>query len=185
VRLARHMDGARIGARTRARTGARAGAATAILVLLCAPLAAAAARLPGLLTHQSVRHPFQVRPAVVGFTGDGSAFLGGFDGGTAADHFGHMSWPTWTATVAIGTGAVWIDGCEPSCAGGTYAPSAVSVRAFAPREGHFTRMTLRFDYRGGAIVEELGVHLLRASPHVPGFYEYFIVGHSATPAPAG
>jgi hypothetical protein len=169
---------------------ARIAAATTLLacvVLLGAPLAAVArtARLPGLLTHQSAHHPFQVRPAVVGFTGDGSAFLGGFDGGTAADHFGHMSWSSWTATVAVGTGAVWIDDCEPSCAGGTYAPSAVSVRAFAPHEGHFTRMTLRFDYHGEAIVEELGVHLLRASPHVPGFYEYFIVRHTATALPAG
>jgi hypothetical protein len=174
-------------ARNSRRARARAGAAVTILAcvaLACAPLAAAA-HLPGMLTHHSARQPFQVRPAVVGFTGDGSAFLGGFDGGTPSDHFGHMSWSSWTATVAVGSGAVWIDDCEPSCAGGAYAPNAVSVRAFAPHEGHFTRMTLRFDYHGEAIVEELGVRLLRASPHVAGFYEYTIVKHTATPLPAG
>lgn len=180
----------------RGRTHTRAGAAAPRRILawaglalgvmaLALPGASWAARLPGLLTHQSVSHPFQVRPAVVGYTGDGSAFLGGFDGGTTSDHFGHMSWTSWTATVATGSGAVWIDGCEPDCAQGSYSPSAVGVRAFAPREGHFTRMTLRFDYRGEAVVEELGVHLLRASPHVPGFYEYFIVHHAATPLPGG
>jgi hypothetical protein len=161
-----------------------------VLALTCVlagtlPSASWATRLPGLLTGQSVRHPFQVRPAVVGFTGDGSAFLGGFDGGTADDHFGHMSWPSWTAALAQGTGAVWINSCEPSCAGGSYSPSAVTVRAFAPREGHFTRVTLRFDYHGEAVVEELGVKLFRASPQVEGFYQYVIVHHAATPLPAG
>jgi hypothetical protein len=135
-----------------------------VALALALPSASWATRLPGLLTHQSARHPFQVRPAVVGFTGDGSAFLGGFDGGTSSDHFGHMSWPSWTATAAVGTGAVWINSCEPSCAQGTYSPNAVKVRAFAPHEGHFTRMTLRFAYHGQAVVEELGVRLFRASP---------------------
>jgi hypothetical protein len=169
---------------------ALAAALTAAAAAL-APMAAAGASpgtsagLPRMLVNQAAtRHRFQVRPTVVGFTGDGSAFLGGPEGGSTSDHFGRMTWTSWTSTVATGTGDVWIDGCEPSCAAGKYTPNAVTVRASAPRAGHFTRMTLRFDYDGEAIVEELGVKLFRASPHVQGFFEYVIVHQAASKLPA-
>jgi hypothetical protein len=168
----------------------RSGALAVVVAVAAVPTALAGARtaasagLPRMLVNQDAHHRFQVRPAVVGFTGDGSAFLGGPEGGSPSDHFGRMTWTSWTASVATGTGEVWIDGCEPSCAAGKYTPNAVAVRAFAPREGHFTRMTMRFDYDGEAVVEELGVKLFRASPHVQGFYEYVIVHHAASKLPA-
>lgn len=161
-----------------------ASVVTALLAsaaMLALPAVGSAARLPGLLTGMGGKHPFVVRPAVVGFTGDASGFLGGFDGG-ASDRFGHMSWSSWTSTVAVGSGAVWLDNCEPGCAQGAFVPYAVKVRTFAPRDGHFTRLTLRFDFGGDAIFEELGIHGLRAPGTGPSgeFYEYFIVRRSSS-----
>jgi hypothetical protein len=143
----------------------------ALLALMILPAAASASPFPSLLTNESARHDFQVRPAVVGYTGDSTNFLGGFDG-RGASNFGHMTWLTWTRSVASGSGAVWLNDCEPSCAQGRFSPIAVRVRAFAPREGHFTRMTLRYDEDGKAIVDERG---LRHLPGSPGSYTYFIV----------
>jgi hypothetical protein len=142
-------------------------------VLLALPSAGQAAQLPGLLTGQNARHPFQVRPAVVGYTGDGTGFLGGFDGtGRGSDQFGHLTWLSWTTTIATGSGAVWVNSCEPNCAQGSFSPIAAKVRAFAPRRGHFTRLTLRYEDEGKAIVDERGVRHFAGSP---GFYSYFIV----------
>jgi hypothetical protein len=44
------------------------------------------------------------------------------------------------------------------------------VSAFAPRDGHFTRMTLRYEEGGKAIVDERGLRRLAG-----GSYTYFIV----------
>jgi hypothetical protein len=134
----------------------------------------AASRLPALLTYQNGHHALRVRPTVVGYTGDGTGVLGGFDGiGTSG--FGHMSWLTWTTRIATGSGAVWLDDCEPNCAEGTFSPFAVTVRAFAPRNGYFTRLTLRYNYNGKAVVDERGVRHYSGREGRPGSYEYFIV----------
>lgn len=163
----------------------------AVLILACAlstlalPATGWAARLPGLLTQTSARHPFSVRPAVVIYTGDGSGVLGGFDGNAKSGDFGHLSWSSWTTRAAGGTGAVWLDNCAPSCAEGTFSPYAVKVRAFAPHNGYFTRMTLSYDYGSEAIADERGVSRLSApgaKPHY--FYEYYIVHQTSKPLPA-
>jgi hypothetical protein len=172
------------------RSALGASVVTAILAsvaILALPAVSSAARLPGLLTGMGGRHPFDVRPAVVNYTGDASGFLGGFDGGKASDRFGHMIWSSWTGTVAVGSGAVWLDTCEPDCAQGVFVPYAVRVRAFAPRDGHFTRLTLRFDAGGDAIIDERGISALRAPGTGPSseFYEYFIVHYSSSPLPTG
>src|SRR5437660_1029096 len=83
------------------------------------------AHLPGVLSNTSVRHPFLVRRAVISYTGDGTGFVGGFDGTGRASggrgHFGHVTWLTWTNQVATGSGALWGDNCEPNCARGTFS----------------------------------------------------------------
>jgi hypothetical protein len=139
------------------------------------PTAAWGSHLPGVLSNTSVRHPFLVRPAVVSYTGDGTGFLGGFDG-QGRNHFGRMTWLTWTTQVATGSGALWGDNCEPNCARGTFSPVPVKVRAFAPHGGHFTRLTLRYEREGEKFIDERGVKFYNsvvAGQH--GYYEYFIV----------
>lgn len=150
------------------------------VLLLMLPVASSAAGLPGLLTNQVIHHRFQVRPAFVSYTGDGAGFVGGFDGtGRAEGHrgnFGHVTWLTWTNQLATGTGALWGDDCEPNCAQGSFSPVPVKVRAFAPRHGHFTRMTLRYEREGEKFIDERGVKFYKSVvPGVPGYYDYFIV----------
>ncbi len=148
--------------------------------MLAVPTSAAAA-LPGLLNNADVKHPFQVRPAQVSYTGDGTGILGGFGGG-GKHHWGHMTWLTWTTHEATGTGALWGDDCEPNCAEGTFSPVPVKVRAFAPHDGHFTRLKLVYDRDGKAILDERGTRHYR-SQYAPrgGYWEYFIVRHTAKP----
>lgn len=155
--------------------------ALTLLAALMVPSSGWASPLPGLLTNQNVRHPFQVRPAVVGYTGDGTGFLGGFGGG-GKHHWGHMTWLTWTAYEATGTGALWGDDCEPDCAQGTFSPVSVKVRAFAPHGGHFTRLKLMYDRDGNAVLDERGTQHYR-SQYAPGggYWEYFIVRHTEKP----
>jgi LasA protease len=120
--------------------------------------------LPGLPAELGTGPPLSVRPPVIGYTGDGSGWLGGFDGNGRNDHFGHMRWPVWTASRAEGVGAVWIDACNPNCAAGTFAPHAVTVRAFAPRAGYFTRLTLSYRYARKQVTDERAVRRFGTTP---------------------
>jgi hypothetical protein len=95
-----------------------------------------------------------VRPAQIIYTGDGSGILGGFDGGRG-EGFGHLRWTRWTTGSAFGHGADWINDCRPDCADGTFTAHAATVNAFRPREGRFTRLTVKSSYRGTPLVNRL------------------------------
>jgi hypothetical protein len=110
-----------------------------------------------------------VRPAEIAYTGDGTGVLGGFDG-TGVAHPGHLRWSSWTAKQATGSGAVWLDSCTPSCAGGTFTAHKVRARAFRPVKGRFTRLTLRYRYHGKRIVDRRGIERIGSS------WSYYIVG---------
>ena len=80
-----------------------------ILILaggLVASPAAAGAPLPSVLT-QHARAPFQVRPATIDYTGDGTGFVGGYDG-TSINDRGHIRWTTYRARSAVGEGLLWL-----------------------------------------------------------------------------
>ena len=59
-----------------------------------------------------------------------------------------LSWTSWTANSAQGSGFNWIDNCKPNCAAGTFHSYAVSLKLWRPRpEIHrlvFTRMTVTY-----------------------------------------
>jgi hypothetical protein len=125
------------------------------LVLLC--LVAGAGRawaqtqpLPRLLT-QDVSNPFRVRPVTIGYTGDGTGYVGKFP---AHRHRGFLHWKIWNHSRAYGTATIWLNNCTPSCAGGTFHAYLGSVRASRVRNGDFTRMTLHFRYNGRAVTDE-------------------------------
>jgi len=141
-----------------------------LTVALVLSSAGAAEGLPGLLTQTGHGPPFAVRPAQVVYTGDGSGVLGGFTGKGPFSRFGRLSWPSWTDTQAQGSGAVWLDNCTPNCAQGTFHPYASQVRAFAPHGGHFTRLTLRYSYKGKPVVERLGIARFGVD------YSYYTIG---------
>ena len=144
------------------------GLSAVLLIALVAPVASGSTGLPTLLGDgPHFRLIWQVKPASILYTGDGSAILGGFDG-TGAAHPGHLKWLKWSTSRAAGSGAVWIDNCRPNCANGTFTARAVKVLAFRPVRGHFTRLTLR--YRGPRRAKRWGIR------RIGGSWAYYIIG---------
>ncbi len=113
------------------------------------PASASGYLLPRLPTERAGAAGLQVRPAVIGFTGDGTGFLGGFTGASwvgrpsreVLQWAGRIHWSTWTSTEASGTGAIWSNNGEPDDARGTFYPRAATVRAYDPVNGVFRRLT--------------------------------------------
>jgi hypothetical protein len=146
-----------------------AGLMGVLLLALVVPVASASTPLPTLLGDAAhFRLTWQVRPASILYTGDGSGILGGFDG-AGVKHPGHLEWQSWTSSRAAGSGAVWLDNCKPSCASGIFKAHAVKVIAFRPEDGHFTRLTL--SYHGSSRAKRWGIH------RTGGSWMYYIVGH--------
>jgi hypothetical protein len=61
----------------------------------------------------------------------------------------------------MGSGTVELNDCNPSCAGGTFTA-----------HGHFTRLTLRYAYRGKRRVQRWGIRRIGG-----GWSYYLAVGH--------
>ena len=96
---------------------------------------------------------FAVKPVGIGnITGDGSAFLGHIRGRSGA-----IRWSAWKTSGAEGTGKIWIDDCIPTTAQGIFHSHRAHVHASRVRNGHFTRMTVR--YRGGSQLWNAGTRL--------------------------
>jgi hypothetical protein len=152
--------------------------ATAIaLTLPLGTAGVAAAKLPGVLT-QDPHHPFVVRPASIGYTGDGTGLVGGTDG-TSVRHPGHLRWTAYNSRQGIGRGVVWLDDCDPSCADGHFSAFPVAVHVFAPKKGHFTRLTLQFTYNGKHVTDRRGVRHYAGSDGYPSYWEYYIISTNA------
>lgn len=135
--------------------------------------ASASARLPTVLTQQ--RPAFQVRPAVIGYTGDGTGIVGGRNG-TSARHLGSLHWTTYNASSGWATGLVWLDDCSPDCANGTFTSSRVSVHVFSPSGRHFKRLTLRYRYLGRRYTDRREARYYAGSNGIAGFWAYAICG---------
>lgn len=52
------------------------------------------------------------------------------------------------AVLAAGRGELWQDACQPSCVGGTFEPTPVSLRAQRVRHGRYTRLRVTLHPRG-------------------------------------
>lgn len=124
-------------------------ALTAAGALLLAAAAPALASLPKALTQE--RPAFAVRPAQISYTGDGTGVLGGRRSGDRG--FGRITWSSWTRRSAHGRGQIWINDCEPDCAGGSFSPRPMRVALSHPRDGKFRLLTIRYRYRGKAYVD--------------------------------
>lgn len=90
----------------------------------------------------------QVRPYLIDYTGDGSAFLGGFTRhhglhkSSPLAYFGRLHWTTYTARTGRAWGADWLDNFIPDGATGTFHAFKANVHVYRPRAGVFTRMTI-------------------------------------------
>jgi hypothetical protein len=148
----------------------------ALTTLLGAAVNAAA--LPKVLTQE--HSAFQVRPAVISYTGDGTGIVGG-PNGTSVHHLGHLRWTTYNRRFGIATGLVWLDDCSPDCARGTFTAHHVHVLVFSPHHRHFRRLTLRYRYRGRRYVDRRFAMFYRGSNGIPGYWAYAICGTRFTP----
>jgi hypothetical protein len=131
------------------RTITIALSALGLLATILAVTAVAEARPPRLLAESP--HRFAVRPAVIDYTGDATAFLGGRDAGTY--DFGHLHWSYWTRYRAYATGVDWINNCDPSCADGYFYAHPARVLATRVRHGKFTRLKIRYRYGSRALTD--------------------------------
>jgi hypothetical protein len=106
---------------------------------------------------------FEVRPATLILSPDGSAILGrlpnwvGRPGGRRyiGPDRGSLNWQWWTPKQAeqagygrrIGAyayGILWNNDCKPDCATGTYYASDAELTAWRVRDGHYTREGLQY-----------------------------------------
>ena len=70
-----------------------------------------------------------MKPAEIAYSGDSTNVVTG------------MTWSSWTATSATGTGTSDIDSCVPSCAAASPNPVTTTVTLSDPVDGHFTQMS--------------------------------------------
>jgi hypothetical protein len=101
------------------------------------------------LLHIDVTSEFAVRPATMFFGCCGQFLIGG--PGVSSKSFrahklGHIRWTTWQS-VARGNGLLWINGCNPDCAQGTFTSRPVSITASKLRNGRYTQLLLVYRYR--------------------------------------
>ncbi len=127
--------------------------------------------LPSLLT-ESYGNSFEVRPASIGYTGDGTGVIGRLPNRAEP---GSVEWKTWDRREAYGVGTIWLDDCNPDCAEGSFHSYRGSVRADRPSAGHFTRMTVRFRYGSHRVTD------IRVLQHMPPYYSWGIQKQTGFP----
>jgi hypothetical protein len=121
-----------------AATHTVAGALTKPAPAKTAPAAAPApthvAALPTVATNNAITPAAQaVEPSAIYFSADGNGDLTG------------ITWSSWTAHSAEGSGSINVNNCQPDCAEGTTVNVAVSLALSAPTSGsspYFTAITL-------------------------------------------
>jgi hypothetical protein len=146
---------------------------SAAAIAAIASPASAANSPPKVLTQETPA--FQVRPATISYTGDGTGIVGGPDG-TSARNLGHLRWTTYNRRIGNAVGLVWLDNCTPDCASGRFSPSRVQVRVSESRGGHFRLPTLRYRYHGHQYFDRRVAHYYRGAPTEPGYWNYAICG---------
>jgi hypothetical protein len=99
------------------------------------------------LATQVEETPLQVRPPFIGYTGDGTGYLGGRKDNPPLVVNGSirsgLHWLSWGSRSAVAHGWDWLNNCRPDCARGSFHRFRAIVRARRPRHGLFTRMTIK------------------------------------------
>jgi hypothetical protein len=90
---------------------------------------------------------YKVRPAKILVSGDGSGVLGGAGFGDPPD-YGTIRWEKFRRSGARGSGLMFINDCDPDCAGGMMHGSKAAIRAWRVRKGHYTRLSARYEQNG-------------------------------------
>jgi hypothetical protein len=70
---------------------------------------------------------------------------------------GSITWTSWTQHAARGKGRVWIDDCQPDCAGGRFSSRPMTIVLSAPRGGKFHHFALRYRSHGKTFVDRRSI----------------------------
>lgn len=122
--------------------GCLVGAAGATARTLRAEATNAAQSEPHLLRADFTSR-FDVRPATIDPTGDGSIVIGKF-----ARRGHRIRWRVWNTVEAYGAATVWVDNGIPNVAQGTFHSYRGDLHAYRVRDGRFTRLTVRYRKAG-------------------------------------
>lgn len=137
---------------------------------------------PRLPTERSGKAGLAVEPREIGFTGDGTGYLGGYTNHRSVRlwksseelPFGSLVWERWTDRVAMGYGAEWLNDGIPDDASGTFHPFQATVWASRPRNGVFTRMRVQsFSNDGNPHTTLYSAQYFPPTSHSPGYWEWF------------
>ena len=130
------------------------------VLALCLSLPGTAlAALPKTPTEGS----YKVRPHIIGWTGDGTGYLGGFSGHSSLrrpfplSDFGRLRWTTYSATQGYAWGADWLNNGIPDDASGTFTPTKVNVHVYRPRNGIFTRLAFNLGGKVAVLKWDSGI----------------------------
>src|SRR5581483_9079028 len=87
-----------------------------------------------------------VKPHEIVYTGDAGAFFAG-----TGKKPGKIHWTVWNNTEGVGTGAQWINHCNPNCAQGKFSSYRVTLKVYRPETVSkyriFTRLKVTFTGR--------------------------------------
>ncbi len=136
--------------------------AGALALQLAAGAPAEARSVPKVLTQDSTS-TFGVRPSTIGYTGDGTGYIGKKPWGSRP---GSVKWGKWNHKRARGVGTIWLNNCSPDCSRGEFRSVRGTVKLTKPKHGRFTRMTLRFNLRGEAVTDQ------RKLRHIDTYYRW-------------
>ena len=110
-------------------TGSSTGPTSSPSQTASASASASASSSPATLPVLTVGSYSGMRPTEIAYSGDGTNVVTG------------LSWGSWTATSATGTGTSDIDSCVPSCAAASPNNVPTTVTLSSPVNGKFTQMT--------------------------------------------
>lgn len=137
--------------------GSRQVSAT-VVALMAVVVGASTATASGNTVLTGEGRDFQVRPSLIGYTGDSTGYFGRR---TWGGQRGYVTWQKWGRFSARGVGTLWLNNCRPSCAEGGWGSRKAHIHLGMPRNGRFTAMTLTFR-RGNHMVSDT-----RKIRHVP------------------
>jgi hypothetical protein len=142
--------------------------ATADLGAASAPVSGSQVRL----ATEDVEAELQVRPRVVNYTGDGTAYVGGRATSPRNLDRAGIHWISWKRRRAFGRGFAWLDDCRPDCARGNFHPFRATIRASHPRHGLFGRLTIVVRRHGRRLSEHRVLHFFPPLDGAPGYYAW-------------
>jgi hypothetical protein len=115
---------------------------------------------------------FAVRPATVGYTGDGTGLMAGH--GRSVRHPGRIHWTHWGRRSARGHGYAWLNNCRPSCGGGHFHPVKAKISANRSRHGRFTHLAIRYSSGGG---DYRKLRHIPRDQYGPGYWQWAYATH--------